>query len=192
MVDDKKQKGGKNAELKTALVISEDIYVDYCAPDEKDYWKETNAKRKIRLHRIERRWAKEWRDYKYVTPKYTKKFPLKPPCNTPPLGDQQSAHPSSMVTIEDYREEKAKYLAKLSKVAKQVVMTFSEESAPTVAASTSTVEACATEPPPKKALMKKSGVKPKSSKALTKQQNPQPAPSVAAMSSSVAKYSLPL
>ena len=84
-----------------------------------------------------------------------------------------------MATIEDYPKEKAKYLVKLSKVAKQGVKTFNEES---VAASSSASEASATESAPKQALMKKSGVKPKSSTTLSKQQNPQPAPSVAGKS----------
>ncbi|KAI4991644.1 hypothetical protein ZWY2020_040030 [Hordeum vulgare] len=106
------------------------------------------------LQRIERRWAQEWKKYKCVTPKYAKKFAIKPPCIRPPLGDQQSAHPSSMVTIEDYPEEKAKYWAKLKKTAKEAMTTFNEESA---AASSFTAEASATEQPPKKALLKKSG-----------------------------------
>ena len=69
-------------------------------------------KRKIRLQKIERRWTKEWKEYRYVTPKYAKKFALKPPCKRPPLGNQQVAHPSSVKTVEDYPEEKDKHLSK--------------------------------------------------------------------------------
>ena len=74
MEDDRKQKGGKKLEQNTAVDIPEDIYLDYCTPDEN----ETMAKRKIRLQKIERRWAKEWKEYRFVTPKYAKKFALKP------------------------------------------------------------------------------------------------------------------
>ena len=31
---------------------------------------------KVRIQKIERRWAREWREYRYVTPKYMKKFTL--------------------------------------------------------------------------------------------------------------------
>ncbi|KAI4978162.1 hypothetical protein ZWY2020_014716 [Hordeum vulgare] len=191
MVDDKKQKDGKKAELNTTFEIPEDIYDDYWTPDEKVYGKETNVKHKIMLQRIERRWAKEWKEYRYVTPKYARKISIKPPCNRPPVGNEQSAHPSSMVTIEDYPKKKAKYLAKLRKVAKEVVTASNEESAVAATAPSScAAEASATEAPPKKALVKKSGVNSKSSIALSKQQNPQLAPSVDAMSSTPEKSSL--
>ena len=50
MENDRKQKGGKKLEQNTALDIPEDIYLDYCTPDEN----ETMAKRKIWLQKIER------------------------------------------------------------------------------------------------------------------------------------------
>ena len=115
MEDDRKQKGGKKLELNTSFEIPEEIYVDYCTPDEEIHGKETMAKRKIRLQKIERRWAKEWKEYIYATPKYAKKFALRPPCKRPRQGDQQEAHPSSVPTIEDYPHEKDKYLSKLQK-----------------------------------------------------------------------------
>ena len=72
-------------------------------------------KHKIRLQIIEHMWTKEWKEYRYVTPKYAKKFALKPPCKRPPLGNQQAAHPSSVETVEDYPEEKDKHLSKLQR-----------------------------------------------------------------------------
>ena len=45
MADDRKQKGGKKLEQNKAVDILEDIYLDYCTPDEN----ETMTKRKIRL-----------------------------------------------------------------------------------------------------------------------------------------------
>ena len=45
MEEDRKQKGGKKLEQNTAVDIPEDIYLDYCTPDEN----ETMAKRKIRM-----------------------------------------------------------------------------------------------------------------------------------------------
>ncbi|KAI5022239.1 hypothetical protein ZWY2020_058969 [Hordeum vulgare] len=72
MEEERKQKGGKKLEQNTAADIPEDIYLDYCTPDEHA----TMAKRKIRLQKIERRWAKEWKEYKFVTRKYAKKFAL--------------------------------------------------------------------------------------------------------------------
>ena len=63
MVDDKKpQKGGKKLEVNTAFEIPDDIYKDYCTPDEATHEKETKNERKVRIQRIERRWAREWRD----------------------------------------------------------------------------------------------------------------------------------
>ena len=113
MEEDRKQKGGKKLEQNTAVDIREDIYLDYCMPDEN----ETMAKRKIRLQKIERRWAKEWKEYRFVTPKYAKKFALKPHGRRAPLEDHQVAHPSSLMTIDDYPDEKEKHLAKLKKQA---------------------------------------------------------------------------
>ena len=57
MEDERKQKGGKKLEQNTAIDIPEDIYLEYCTPDEQ----ESMPKRKIRLQKIERRWAKEWK-----------------------------------------------------------------------------------------------------------------------------------
>ena len=81
MADGKKpQKGGKMPEVNTAFDIPDDIYKDYCTPDEVTHGKETKNECKVRNQRIERRWAREWREYRYVTPKYMKKFALNPPC----------------------------------------------------------------------------------------------------------------
>ncbi|KAI4975040.1 hypothetical protein ZWY2020_048647 [Hordeum vulgare] len=107
------------------LDIPEDIYLDDCTPDEH----ETMAKRKIRLQKIERRWAKEWKEYRFVTPKYAKKFALKPPGRRTQLEDHQVAHPSSLMTIDDYPDEKEKHLAKLKKQAEAAVRKFNESSA---------------------------------------------------------------
>ena len=75
MADGKKpQKGGKRPEVNTAFEIPEDIYAGYCIPPEED-----KNQRKVRIQKIERRWAREWREYRYVTPKYMKKFALNPP-----------------------------------------------------------------------------------------------------------------
>ncbi|KAI4987687.1 hypothetical protein ZWY2020_028445 [Hordeum vulgare] len=111
MEDERKQKGGKKLEQNTAIDIPEDIYLEYCTPDEQ----ESMPKRKIRLQNIERRWAKEWKEYRFVTPKYAKKFALKPRGKRPPPEDYQDAHTSSLKTIDDYREEKSKHLSKLQK-----------------------------------------------------------------------------
>ena len=71
MADSKRpQKGGNKLEVNTAFEIPADIYVGYCTPDEAKYGKETKNERKVRIQRIERRWAREWREYRYVTPKY--------------------------------------------------------------------------------------------------------------------------
>ena len=47
-----------------------------------------------------------------------------------------------MVTVEDYPEEKAKYLAKLKKKTNEAIREFNEDSA--AAASSCAAEACAT------------------------------------------------
>ena len=49
--------------------IPDDIYKDCCTPDEAKFGKEDKNQRKVRIQRIERRWAREWREYRYVTPK---------------------------------------------------------------------------------------------------------------------------
>ena len=65
MADGKKpQKGGKKLEVNNAFEILEDIYAGYCTPPH-----ETKNERKVCIQRIERRWAREWREYRYVTPK---------------------------------------------------------------------------------------------------------------------------
>ena len=63
MADDKRpQKGGKRPEVNTAFDILDDIYEDYCTPDEAKHGKEEKNQRKVRIQRIERRWAWEWRE----------------------------------------------------------------------------------------------------------------------------------
>jgi hypothetical protein len=53
MSDNKKpRKGGKRPEEHTTLEIPDDIYLDYCTPDEEKYGKETKNKRKIRMQKI--------------------------------------------------------------------------------------------------------------------------------------------
>ncbi|KAI5021492.1 hypothetical protein ZWY2020_058222 [Hordeum vulgare] len=94
-------------------------------------------KRKIRLQKIECRWDKVWKEYRFVTPKYAKKFALKTPRKRPPLEDYQDAHPSSLKTIDDYLEEKTKHLSKLQKQAEATVRTFNEEFATAGTAATS-------------------------------------------------------
>ena len=70
MADKKPQKGGKRPKVNTTFEIPEDIYRDYCTPDEAKFGKEDKNQRKVRIQRIERRWAREWREYRYATPKY--------------------------------------------------------------------------------------------------------------------------
>ena len=80
MADGKRpQKGGKRPEVMTAFEIPKEIYADYCTPDEAEFGKENKNQRKVLIQRIERRWAREWREYRYVTPKYMKKLALNPP-----------------------------------------------------------------------------------------------------------------
>ena len=68
MADGKKpQKGGKKLEVNTALEIPDDIYAGYCTPDEAIHGKEMKNERKVRIQRMERRWAREWREYRDVT-----------------------------------------------------------------------------------------------------------------------------
>nr|XP_020168725.1 probable leucine-rich repeat receptor-like protein kinase At1g35710 [Aegilops tauschii subsp. strangulata] len=64
MADGKKpHKGGKRPEVDTAFEIPDDIYKDYCTPDEAKFGKEDKNARKVRIQRIERRWARECREY---------------------------------------------------------------------------------------------------------------------------------
>ena len=130
MADGKKpQKGGKRPEVNTMFEIPDDIYAGYCTPTE-----ETKNERKVRKQRIERRWAREWREYRYVTPKYMKKFSLNPPCPRAPLAPGQIADPTSLKRGEDYPDEWVKRQAKLAKMAKEAVRKFNEDSAAAVAA----------------------------------------------------------
>ena len=57
------QKGGKRPETNRKFEIPEDIYAKYCTPDEAAHGKENKNQRKVRIQRIERRWAREWREY---------------------------------------------------------------------------------------------------------------------------------
>src|SRR3954462_9796330 len=50
MADGKRpQKGGKKPEVMTAFEIPEDIYKEYCTPDEAKVGKETKNQRKVRI-----------------------------------------------------------------------------------------------------------------------------------------------
>ncbi|KAI4987957.1 hypothetical protein ZWY2020_029587 [Hordeum vulgare] len=123
------------------------------------------AKRKIRLQKIERRWAKEWKEYRFVTPKYARKFALKPPGRRAPLEDYQVAHPSSLMTLDDYPDEKERHLAKLKKQAETAVKQFNESSAAASgAAHSSAAETSGSEIPQKQSAP----TKPKASKPQEK------------------------
>ena len=75
MADSKKpQKGGKKHEVNTTFEIPDDIYAGYCTPPE-----ETKNECKVRIQKIERRWAREWREYRYAAPKYVEKLLVNPP-----------------------------------------------------------------------------------------------------------------
>ena len=64
MADGKKpQKGGKKPEVNIVFEIPDDIYVGYCTPPH-----ETKNERKVRIQKIERRWAREWREYRMSLP----------------------------------------------------------------------------------------------------------------------------
>ena len=53
MADSKKpQKGGKRPEVNTAFEIPDDIYMDYCTPDEAKHGKEDKNQRKVCIQRI--------------------------------------------------------------------------------------------------------------------------------------------
>ena len=112
----------------------------------------------MRIQKIERRWAREWREYRYVTPKYMKKFMLNPPCARPPLAPGQLADPTSLKRGEDYADEWAKRQAKLAKQAKEAVKKFNEDSV----AAAATADASSS----KKAMPKKPAKKPPSSSAM--------------------------
>ncbi|KAI4996391.1 hypothetical protein ZWY2020_051176 [Hordeum vulgare] len=138
-------------------------------------------KRKIRLQKIERRWAKEWKEYRFVTPKYAKKFALKPPGRRAPLEDHQVAHPSSLMTLDDYPEEKQRHLAKLKKQAETTVKKFHESSAAASgAAHSSAAETSGSEiPQPKSVPAKAKASKPQEKVAQTSVTKPSaPKPSV--------------
>src|SRR3954464_8252609 len=152
------QKGGKKPEVMTAFEILEDIYIEYCTPDEAKFGKEDKNQRKVRIQRIERRWAREWREYRYVTPKYMKKFTLNPPCPRAPLAPGQEADPTSLKRGEDFPEEWAKRQAKLARQAREVVRKFNEDSAAAAA-----TEASAR---PRKAIIKKPARKPSASTSM--------------------------
>ena len=121
------QKGGKKLEVNTAFEIPADIYAGYCTPDEATHGQETKNEHKVCIQKIERRWAREWREYIYVTPKYMKKFALHPPCSRPPLAPGQRADPTRLKHGEDKAEEWAKRQAKLAKQAKEAVKKFNED-----------------------------------------------------------------
>ena len=98
MADGKKpQKGGKKPEVNTAYEIPDDIYAGYCTPPE-----ETKNERKVRIQKIERRWAREWREYRYVTPKYMKKFAVHPPCSRPPLAPAKKLIPLASEEVRNF------------------------------------------------------------------------------------------
>ena len=143
MADGKKsQKGGKRPEVNTAFEIPDDIYAGYCTPPEED-----KNQRKVHIQKIERRWAREWREYRYVTPKYMKKFDVHPPCPRPPLAPGQIADPTSLKRGEDYPNEWAKQ-------AREAVRKFNEDSA--AAAAEASVKS-------KKSMAKKPACKPSAS-----------------------------
>ena len=169
------QKGGKRPEVNTAFEIPEDIYAGYCTPPEED-----KNQRKVRIQRIERRWAKEWREYRYVTPKYMKKFAVTPPCSRPPLAPGQEADPTSIKRGEDFPEEWAKRQAKLAKQAKDAVRKFNEDS--TAAAAEASVR-------PKKSMAKKPARKPSASPSVPSRPSSSAMPS---RPSSSAKPSRPI
>lgn len=114
----------------------------------------------MRIQNIERRWAREWREYRYVTPKYMKKFALSPPCPRAPLAPGQIADPTSLKRGEDYPDEWAKRQGKLAKQAREAVRKFNEDSA--VAAASAEVLAVKL----KKAMSKKPAHKPSASSAM--------------------------
>ena len=105
----KPQKGGKKPKVMTAFEIPDDIYKDYCTADGAKFGKENKNQRKVRIQRIERRWAREWWEYRYVTTKYMKKFAVNPLCPRPPLALGQEADPTSIRRGEEFPKEWAKH-----------------------------------------------------------------------------------
>src|SRR3954469_3572387 len=165
MADGKRpQKGGKKPEVMTAFEIPEDIYGGYCTPPEED-----KNQRKVRIQKIERRWAREWREYRYVTPKYMRKFAVNPPCQRPPLAPGQVADPSSIRRGEEFPQEWAKRQRKLQKKAKEAVRKFNEESAAAAATEVSAK--------PRKSMMKKPARKPSASPSMPSRPSSSAAPS---------------
>ena len=145
------RKGGCNI----AFEIPDDIYVGYCTPDEAIHGKENKNRRKVHIQRIERRWAMEWREYRYVTPNYMKKFALNSSCPRPALAAGQVADPTSIKHGEDFPEEWARRQAKLARQAKEAVRKFNEDSA-TAAATEASVRS-------RKSMPKKPARKPSAS-----------------------------
>src|SRR4051812_38872574 len=165
MADGKRpQKGGKRPEVMTAFEIPDDIYAGYCTPPEED-----RNQRKIRIQRIERRWACEWKEYRYVTPKYMRKFAVNPPCRRPPLAPGQVADPSSIRRGEEFPKEWAKRQRKLQKQAQEAVRKFNEESAAAAATEVSAK--------PRKSMMKKPARKPSASPSMPSRPSSSAAPS---------------
>src|SRR4051812_31443346 len=165
MADGKRpQKGGKRPEVMTAFEIPDDIYAGYCTPPEED-----RNQRKIRIQRIERRWACEWKEYRYVTPKYMRKFAVNPPCRRPPLAPGQVADPSSIRRGEEFPKEWAKRQRKLQKQAQEAVRKFNEESAAAAATEVSAK--------PRKSMMKKPARKPSASPSVPSRPSSSAAPS---------------
>lgn len=148
------RKEEKRPGINAAFEIPEDIYAGYCTPP-----KEDKNQRKVCIQKIERRWATEWREYRYVTPKYMKKFALNPPCSRPPLAPGQEADLTSLKRGEDYPEVWAKRQAKLAKQAKDAVRKFNEDSAAAAAAAEASVK-------PKKSMAKKPVDKPSASSSM--------------------------
>ena len=130
------------------IEIPDDIYKDYCTPDEAKFGKEDKNQRKVRIQRIERRWAREWREYRYVTPKYMKKFALNPPCPRAPLAPGQEADPTSIKHGEEAMRQ-----AKLARQARDAMRKFNEDSAAATEASVK----------PRKSMSKKPAHKPSAS-----------------------------
>ena len=130
----------------------------------------------MRIQKIERRWAREWREYRYVTPKYMKKFALNPPCPRAPLAPGQVADPTSIKRGEDFPEEWAKRQAKLARQAKEAVKKFNEDSA-TATATEASVK-------PRKSMPKKPARKPSASPTVPSRQIPHTATATKVLNSS--------
>ena len=181
MADGKRpQKGGKRKEEQTAFEIPEHLYAGYCTPDEETHGKETDKQRKTRLQKIKRYWSYEWREYRYVTPKYMKEFAVKPPLKRPPPIQGQEVDPTSIRRGEEFPDEWAKHQAKLQKQAQKAVEEFNRASkASTEAGGSGSGSA------PKKAMQKKPAHKPKPSAPMPS------APKVSMTKFSASKSSAP-